>query len=44
MQFVVQSKFQTTTPKAVRENLKLVVIYTPEWKVERERGIAKDIE
>jgi len=39
MQFVVQSKFQTTTPKTVRENLKLAVSDTLEWKVERKRVI-----
>ena len=35
MQSVITSKFQTTIPKGVRENLKLTVKDTLEWKFER---------
>ena len=35
MQSVITSKFQTTIPKAVRENLKLSVQDALEWKIER---------
>jgi AbrB family looped-hinge helix DNA binding protein len=35
MQSVITSKFQTTIPKAVRENLKLSVRDALEWKIER---------
>jgi AbrB family looped-hinge helix DNA binding protein len=34
MQSVITSKFQTTIPKAVRENLKLSVRDALEWKVQ----------
>ena len=34
MQSVITSKFQTTIPKAVRENLKLSVRDALEWKIE----------
>ncbi|WDN88146.1 hypothetical protein BuS5_01114 [Desulfosarcina sp. BuS5] len=34
MQSVITSKFQTTIPKGVRENLKLTVKDTLEWKIE----------
>jgi len=39
MQSVITSKFQTTIPKAVRENLKLSVQDALEWKVERGKVI-----
>lgn len=35
MQSTITSKFQTTIPKAVRENLKLSVRDALEWKMER---------
>jgi bifunctional DNA-binding transcriptional regulator/antitoxin component of YhaV-PrlF toxin-antitoxin module len=35
MQSVITSKFQTTIPKAVRENLKLSIRDSLEWKIER---------
>lgn len=35
MQSTITSKFQTTIPKAVRENLKLSVRDALEWKIER---------
>ena len=35
MQSVITSKFQTTIPKAVRENLKLSVRDSLEWKIEK---------
>ena len=34
MQSTITSKFQTTIPKAIRENLALVVNDTLEWKVD----------
>ena len=39
MQSVITSKFQTTIPKAVRENLKLSVQDALEWKIERGKVI-----
>jgi AbrB family looped-hinge helix DNA binding protein len=39
MQSVISSKFQTTIPKAVRENLKLSVQDALEWKIERGKVI-----
>jgi len=39
MQSVITSKFQTTIPKAVRENLKLSVRDALEWKIERGKVI-----
>jgi len=39
MQSVISSKFQTTIPKAVRENLKLSVQDALEWKIEGEKVI-----
>jgi bifunctional DNA-binding transcriptional regulator/antitoxin component of YhaV-PrlF toxin-antitoxin module len=33
MQSTITSKFQTTIPKAIRENLALAVTDTLEWKV-----------
>jgi AbrB family looped-hinge helix DNA binding protein len=35
MESTITSKFQTTIPKAIRENLALVVNDTLEWKVEQ---------
>jgi len=35
MKSVITSKFQTTIPKAVRENLKLSVRDALEWRIER---------
>lgn len=35
MQSVITSKFQITIPKAVRENLKLSVRDSLEWKIEK---------
>lgn len=35
MQSVITSKFQTTIPKAVRQNLKLSVQDSLEWKIEK---------
>ena len=35
MQSIITSKFQTTIPKTVRENLKLSVRDALEWKMER---------
>ncbi|MDI6755021.1 MAG: type II toxin-antitoxin system PrlF family antitoxin [Thermodesulfobacteriota bacterium] len=35
MQSTITSKFQTTIPKAVRENLKLSVRDSLEWKIEK---------
>ena len=35
MQSTITSKFQTTIPKAIRENLNLSVSDIIEWKVER---------
>jgi AbrB family looped-hinge helix DNA binding protein len=35
MQSVITSKFQTTIPKAVRENLKLSLRDSLEWKIEK---------
>ena len=34
MQSTITSKFQTTIPKAIRENMALVVNDTLEWKVD----------
>ncbi len=39
MQSVISSKFQTTIPKAVWENLKLSVQDALEWKIERGKVI-----
>ena len=39
MHTIITSKYQTTIPKAVRENLGLVVKDTLEWKVEKGRII-----
>ncbi len=39
MQSVITSKFQTTIPKGVRENLKLSVQDALEWKIERGKVI-----
>jgi AbrB family looped-hinge helix DNA binding protein len=39
MQSVITSKFQTTIPKAVRENLKLSVQDALEWKIEEGKVI-----
>ena len=44
MRSIITSKFQTTIPKAVRENLKLSVKDALEWKIVRGNGdIAEDI-
>ena len=37
MRTVITSKFQTTIPKAIRENLRLSINDTIEWKVENGR-------
>jgi AbrB family looped-hinge helix DNA binding protein len=39
MQSTITSKFQTTIPKAVRENLALAVNDTLEWKVDHGKVI-----
>jgi len=39
MQSVITSKFQTTIPKAVRENLKLSVQDALKWKIDRGKVI-----
>ncbi len=39
MQSVIISKFQTTIPKAVRENLKLSIRDALEWKIERGKAV-----
>lgn len=37
MQSIITSKYQTTIPKAIRENLGLSVKDALEWKVEKSR-------
>lgn len=39
MESMITSKFQTTIPKAVRENLKLSVSDAIEWKIENGKVI-----
>jgi AbrB family looped-hinge helix DNA binding protein len=39
MESVITSKYQTTIPKAVRDNLKLSVSDAIEWKIENGRVI-----
>ena len=39
MQSIITSKFQTTIPKAVRENLKISVKDALEWKIVRGKVI-----
>ena len=44
MQSVITSKFQTTIPKAVREQLKLSVHDTLEWKVDQGKIIVLPVQ
>ncbi len=44
MESVITSKFQTTIPKAVRENLKLSVSDAIEWKIENGRVIVAPVQ
>lgn len=44
MESVITSKFQTTIPKAVRENLKLRVSDAIEWKIEKGRVIVTPVQ
>ena len=44
MQSTITSKFQTTIPKAIRENLALVVNDTLEWKVDHGKIIVSPIQ
>jgi len=39
MKSVITSKFQVTIPKGVRENLKLSINDTIEWKIERGKAV-----
>jgi AbrB family looped-hinge helix DNA binding protein len=43
MQSVITSKFQTTIPKSVRENLKLSVNDRLEWKVDRGKIVVSPV-
>ncbi len=43
MESVITSKFQTTIPKAVRENLKLSMQDILEWKIENGKVIVSPI-
>jgi AbrB family looped-hinge helix DNA binding protein len=43
MQSVITSKFQTTIPKAVRENLKLSVQDALEWKIEKGKVVVSPV-
>ncbi len=44
MESIVTSKFQTTIPKAVRENLKIKVNDAIEWKVENGKVIVTPVQ
>lgn len=44
MESVITSKFQTTIPKAVRENLKLSVSDAIEWKIENGKVIVTPVQ
>ncbi len=43
MESVITSKFQTTIPKDVRENLKLSIKDTLEWKVENGKVVVSPV-
>ncbi len=43
MESVITSKFQITIPKAVRENLKLSVKDTLEWKLENGKAVVSPV-
>ena len=43
MESVITSKYQTTIPKAVRENLKLSISDAIEWKIENGRVIVSPV-
>ncbi len=43
MQSTITSKFQTTIPKAIRENLNLSVSDIIEWKVERGKVLVSPV-
>lgn len=44
MQSIITSKFQTTIPKAVRENLKLSIQDALEWKIERGKVVVSPVQ
>ncbi len=44
MESLITSKFQTTIPKAIRENLKLSVSDAIEWKVENGKAIVTPVQ
>ena len=44
MESLITSKFQTTIPKAVRENLKLSVSDAIEWKIENGKAIVTPVQ
>ena len=44
MESFITSKFQTTIPKAIRENLKLSVSDAIEWKIENGKAIVTPVQ
>lgn len=44
MESIVTSKFQTTIPKAVRENLKIKINDAIDWKVENGKVIVTSVQ
>lgn len=44
MQSVITSKFQTTIPKAIRENLKLSVQDALDWKIEEGKVVVSPVQ